>query len=80
MGHLVINSKMIDKYFGFLVKLDTDSKKRLIIKLTESIETRKEEMTDLNLIYGAWEDTRTSDEIIKKIRGSRVENRNVEEF
>ena len=80
MGHLAINNKIIDKYFGFLVRLDNNSKKRLIIKLTESIETEKVEEVDLELLYGAWEDNRSSYEIIKEIRDSRIENRNIEEF
>jgi len=80
MGHLAINSKILDKYFGFLVKLDNSSKKRLIIKLTESIETEEEKKSDINLLYGAWVDNRDSDEIIKEIRDSRIENRKIEEF
>jgi len=80
MGHLVINSRILDKYFGFLVKLDNNSKKRLIIKLTESIEAEKEEKVDLDSLYGAWVDDRDSDVIIKEIRNSRIENRNIEEF
>ena len=80
MGHLAINSKILDKYFGFLVKLDNSSKKRLIIKLTESIETEEEKKSDINLLYGAWVDDRDSDEIIKEIRYSRIENRKIEEF
>jgi len=80
MGHLAINSKILDKYFGFLVKLDNSSKKRLIIKLTESIETEEEKKSDINLLYGAWVDNRDSDEIIKEIRDSKIENRKIEEF
>ncbi|MEA3317726.1 MAG: hypothetical protein U9R54_07185 [Bacteroidota bacterium] len=73
MGHLAISSKILDKYFGFLINLDNNSKKRLIIRLTESIETEKKENTDLNLLFGAWTDNRDSDEIIKEIRDSRIE-------
>ncbi len=80
MGHLAINSRILDKYFGFLVKLDNNSKKRLIIKLTESIETEKEEKVDLNLLYGAWVDDRDSDEIIKEIRNSRIEGIKIENW
>ncbi len=76
MGHLTINSKILDKYFGFLINLDNNSKKRLIIRLTESIETEKKENTDLNLLYGAWTDDRYSDEIIREIRNSRIEKQN----
>jgi hypothetical protein len=41
--------------------------------LTESIEVKEKEHFDLKNLYGAWEDTRTSDEIINEIRNSRVE-------
>lgn len=63
----------IDKYFGFLKRLDKNSKKRLIIKLTESLEVRDTKSFDLKSLYGAWEDTKTSDEIISEIKNSRVE-------
>ena len=76
MGHLTISSKILDKYFGFLINLDNNSKKRLIIRLTESIETEKKENTDLNLLYGAWTDDRDSYEIIREIRNSRIEKQN----
>ncbi|MBC8321306.1 MAG: hypothetical protein H8E34_11335 [Bacteroidetes bacterium] len=76
MGHLTISSKILDKYFGFLINLDNNSKKRLIIRLTESIETEKKENIDLNLLYGAWTDDRDSDEIISEIRNSRIEKQN----
>jgi len=56
MGHLTINNKILDKYFRFLINLDIKSKKRLIIKLTESIETAEESDIDLNNLYGAWKD------------------------
>jgi len=76
MGHLTISSKILDKYFGFLINLDNNSKKRLIIRLAESIETEKKENIDLNLLYGAWTDDRDSDEIIREIRDSRIEKQN----
>jgi hypothetical protein len=68
----------IDKYFGFLTKLDNISKKRLIVKLTESIEIKEKKHLDLKSLYGAWEDTRTSDEIINDIRNSRVEKKPID--
>ncbi|MDD4192455.1 MAG: hypothetical protein PHI28_14070 [Mangrovibacterium sp.] len=77
---LALTNKTIDKYFGFLTRLDNSSKKKLIIKLTESIETRKESKFNLRDLYGAWEDSRDSDQIIKEIRDSRVDNRNIPEF
>jgi len=80
MGHLTISNKILDKYFGFLINLDTNSKKRLIIRLTESIETERKENTDLNLLFGSWADDRDSNEIIKEIRNSRVDKQNLSEL
>lgn len=79
MGFALTN-EAIDKYFGFLAKLDNKSKKRLIIKLTESIETKEENLSDLKDIYGAWEDTRDSDQIIKEIMNSRINNKDNIDF
>jgi len=72
MANLTLNNKTLEKYFGMLRDLDNLSKKKLIIKLTESLET-KEEKVDLKTLFGAWEDNKDSDEIIKEIRESRVE-------
>ena len=69
---LALTDKTIDKYFGFLSRLDNRSKKKLIIKLTESIEEKRKSNVSLSDLSGAWEDSRDSDEIIKEIRNSRV--------
>ena len=81
MGHLAINNKIIDKYFRFLARLDNNSKKRLIIRLTESIETETDKKNnDFNNLFGAWNDKRNAEEIINEIRNSRSENRKIENF
>ena len=77
---LSLTNKTIDKYFGFLTQLDNGSKKKLIIKLTESIEINEESKFDLRDLYGAWEDSRDSDEIIKEIRDSRIDSKNIADF
>jgi len=69
---LALTNKTIEKYFGFLSRLDNGSKKKLIIKLTESIVEQGESNVSLKDLSGAWEDSRDSDEIIKEIRNSRV--------
>ena len=68
-----MSNKTIEKYLSFLTKLDNSSKKKLIIELTESIETGDEGKFDLQSLFGAWIDDKDSDEIIKKIREPRVE-------
>ncbi len=75
---ITLKNSTIDKYFGFLTRLDNSSKKRLIVKLTESIEVRELKPFDLKSLHGAWEDSRTSDEIISDIRNSRVEKKSIE--
>jgi hypothetical protein len=79
MGNLTINNKTLDKYFELLNRLDNLSKKRLIIKLTESLDFENKE-TDLKVIFGAWEDSRDSDEIIREIKDSRVDKGEIEGF
>lgn len=76
MRSLTISNKILEKYFGYLKNLDNNAKKTLIIKLTKSIETESKKSFDINSVFGAWEDERTSDEIINEIKSSRVEKTN----
>ena len=76
MGSLTISNKILEKYFGYLKNLDTNAKKYLIIELSKSIETKSKKSFDIKSVYGAWEDERTSDEIISEIKSSRVEKLN----
>jgi hypothetical protein len=48
--------------------------------LAESIEIEGESKFELERLFGAWEDSRDSDEIIKEIRESRVNSRDIIEF
>ncbi len=78
MGGLTISHKILDKYIGYLKYFYNKEKKNLIVKLSESIETKPKKEFDLKSIFGAWVDNRTSDEIIADIRTSRVEKVNTE--
>ena len=80
MGTLSVSNKILDKYFSFLKALDINAKKRLIIKLEESIEFESSKNFELNTIFGAWEDDKDSDGIIKEIRDSRIEKSIPESF
>ena len=80
MTTIALSSRSIDNFFGFLYKMDTKSKKRLIIKLTESIEDSKTPDNDLKSLFGSWIDDRDSDMIIKDIKESRIINRDIIEF
>ncbi len=72
MHTINLNNRSLDNFFGFLYKMDTDSKKKLIIKLTESIEETKTNKKSLASLFGSWKDKRDSDLIIKEIRDSRI--------
>ena len=77
---ITITNKTIDKFFGFLTNLDNSSKKKLIIKLTESIELKEVNNINLNSLFGAWKGDKSSDEIIHEIRESRIDKRNIIDF
>lgn len=70
MASLTLNNKTLEKYVSLLKGLDNLSKKKIIIKLTESLEV-KEERVDLRTLFGAWEDPKDSDEIIKEIKNRK---------
>ncbi len=78
MGGFALNSSALDKYFGILKNLDIDSKKKLIIKLTESIQTKKKTVYGIDELFGAWQDSRSADEIIDYIESSRVNKEEIE--
>ena len=80
MGGLAINNRTIDKYFGYLRRLDNKSKKNLINKLTESMDVNTKTSNDISSFFGSWEDTRDSDEIIKEIRDSRIDSNDIEKM
>ena len=75
MASLSISNKMVEMYFHYMRHLDSGAKKKLIIKLTESMEVKSDKKFDIESIFGAWEDNRTSDEIISEIKSSRVEKK-----
>jgi hypothetical protein len=76
MGHLLVNNNIFDKFFKFLFDLDTASKKRLIIKLTESINDPENQNDNFYSLFGKWEDSKDADTIIREIRDSRIEKDN----
>ncbi len=80
MGSLTISDKVLDKYFGYLKNLDNAAKKHLIVKLNKSLETKSRKKTELKTLFGAWDDSRESDEIISEIKSSRVSKNHTESF
>lgn len=80
MATLKINNKSLARYFGFLKNMDLQTKKDLIIQLTDSIESKKVSKNGIDHLFGAWEDTKSAEDSITEIRNSRVENSKLEDF
>jgi len=76
-----INTTIVEGYIGLLDKLSLSNKLELISKLTDSAKTdlRKKE-SSFKEAFGAFESTKTAEEIIEEIRSSRVSNRKTESF
>lgn len=80
MGSLTISDKILEKYFSYLKNLDVKTKKRLISKLSKSIKSDSKKEFDLNKMFGAWSNTKSSDEIISEIKNARVNKMISESF
>lgn len=73
MGSLTLSSETLEKYFGFLKNLDTDSKRRLIEKLKKSMMKNSNSSSELSELFGSWEDSRSTEKLIEDLRLSRKE-------
>lgn len=74
---------IVNSYWKLLDHLSSEVKLRLIAKLSQSlvksqVEEDKSRLADE--FYGAWEDSRSAEEIIDDIRNSRVFNRHIASF
>ena len=79
MNALVAN-KMVDNYFRFIRIWDNESKKILIIKLTDSISLKPKIDIDFSSCFGARDDNRSADQIYSELRADRVNNIEEDEF
>ncbi|MBA7573811.1 hypothetical protein ES708_15609 [subsurface metagenome] len=79
MGSIAINKKLIENHFRFLKNLDSDSKKRLIVRLKESINNSSKK-DKLDKLFGAWKDSRDAEDIIRDIESSRTSSKDIEEL
>ena len=76
-----MNISIIDGYVRLLGNLSPSSKLDLIAKLTASLKSdQKDNKSSFKKAFGAFESSRTADEIIEDIRNSRVSDRKIEPF
>ena len=80
MMNVATKNRMVNSYFRYMRNWDTNIKKDLIIKLTASIDSKSKDEHDFSSCFGAWDDTRSADEIIDDLKTDRVNNREIEEF
>lgn len=76
---------LIDSYLGLLENLSADNKLELISKLSDSLKSSKkqtEEKYDKSLddLYGAFIFDKSSDDLIKDLKGSRNFSRKIKAF
>lgn len=74
--------KSIDEIFDFLPKERnfTEYKKELITKLAQSIDSEESNARNFSSCFGAWQDTRSAEEIINEINSERININEIENF
>lgn len=81
MNTTTFNSKIVEGYFGLLDNLSTTNKLDLIAKLTASVKSDlKPKKSSFKKAFGAFESSKSAEEIIEEIRESRIFNRQIESF
>ncbi len=76
-----INTTLVDGYLKLLDNLNPVSKLDLIAKLKASAKTHKKDRKKIfKNSFGAFESSKSAEEIIKEIRESRTFNRQIESF
>jgi len=74
-------TQIINAYWELLETLTLKLKLKLIEKLSQSVDKDVHMKNDrFEKSFGAWIDSRDSDEIIAEIRNSRTLNRQIESF
>ena len=74
-----VNTTLIDGYLKLLDNLSPGNKLDLISRLTLSVKTDiTEKKKSLRKSFGAFESSKSAEEIIKEIKGSRIFNRQIE--
>jgi hypothetical protein len=81
MKAIEFNSKIIEGYLGLLDNLSPSNKLDLIARLTASVKTDlTTKKSSFKQAFGAFESSKSAEEIIEEIRSSRVSTRIIESF
>ncbi|MCA0362557.1 MAG: hypothetical protein LCH67_00815 [Bacteroidetes bacterium] len=81
MSTIEFNSKIVDGYLGLFDNLSTGNKLDLIARLSASVKSDlKPRKSFQKKAFGAFDSSKSGEEIIKEIRESRELNRQIESF
>ncbi|MFP9115843.1 hypothetical protein ACLI1A_18025 [Flavobacterium sp. RHBU_3] len=71
MAVITLNNSSLKKYLDLFRNFDVSSKRKLIEGLTQAVEEpEKDNHNKVAAFFGAWEDERDSDEIIRDIKSA----------
>lgn len=68
-----VSNKIVDNYINVMRSWDTETKKQVIMRLTESIN-KTSNKCELSDSFGKWEDEKNADDIINEIYSNRLNN------
>lgn len=75
-----ITKRIVNNYLRYMRNWDNETKKDLIRKLTASIDSKSKDKYDFSSCFGAWEDSRSAEEIVNDLRADRVNKGEIEGF
>ncbi|MCX6147746.1 MAG: hypothetical protein NTW25_10950 [Candidatus Kapabacteria bacterium] len=78
--YTLTESLLVDNYFNLIKNWDNNLKENLIEMLKHSIDEKVVSNSDFSTCFGAWQDNRTSEEIINEISNSRLNYSGIEEL
>lgn len=74
-------TQILNNYIGLLDNLNPNIKLKLIERLSKSVKNDIAHKNDeMEKAFGAWKDSKETEQIISEIRNSRTFNRNIESF
>ena len=76
--NISITTDEVDSYFQLVRNWDYRAKKKLIVRLVESLEPTA--TTDFSACFGAWQDDREAEDIVREIEHARQNVRDIEAF
>ena len=81
MSTAELNTTIVEGYIGLLDNLSPDNKLDLISKLTKSVKLDlSKKKSSFMKSFGAFESSKSAEEIIEEIRNNRVFDRKIESF